>query len=1427
MKRGEKIYALVIAIAFCLLATRAYSANDYPHFGINNLGCDSCHFVYGSQPSLLPPWTEHVPQDIDDTQFNTLCWSCHNDIDAPYVKTHSSLQIDNSYGDWTVECRVCHNPHFQKQFRTFGTSSYLYSGVSTGITATALTKTGAGWTVDTYQGHVLYPNILQKNYNYQILNNTSDTITVQGPMNLAKAGVGNTFAIVHGNPVNDTINLSRITIIPSKSGSRTVRFFGQTGSKSFADGDATYDGICEVCHTQTIHFRNDGSGSDQLHTNMGSIPGTNCTDCHKHVNGFQGMGGGAHTTHVLKGYGPQLACTACHGSIPVLADGQPLATTIVCNNCHSASGAVTAKSYWDTAGSSEGEAGSWAAVTSEIIYCGSCHDSTPGNTKKDGTGDTAPNVMGNGTTFGYSITGHGKVSGNYLRLSWQATSDTGNPAANRQCSACHDLSTTHFNNAADRLKTGYANDASNGNCKQCHNPGTVATANPQWYTTYTDYQDSAHYATGNLKCTACHDVHGASGTNIGMTKLNQEALCNQGNCHSGIGGHPGVGSTSFTVNSKNYTLECISCHNVHLVTGTYAQAASNKSPVTMFTNNTSVWGDDWNEKMDFYAGGGTYRTPTGESFTGAQLPDYASFCTDCHGQGGATNVPFGINWGSDPHGKGSANEPNGGGTCPNWYACGLATGWSGDDCTGTDSQCWPVITRGKGDQLFSRTPYNHEERIAGSNFVLSCTDCHTGHGSGNLGRSNVNGGSFSGTWNSMCNNCHYYYSDWHAGMSCGNASCHVSARMSAPGVGAASTPHQMANASGAGGTRTFDQDLVLNMRFENNLNDSGSWRLHSKWMDDIAGSYAAGKSGQAVVLSSGKNIQLGTTNAYWANDDGKHGTWKYFQMKYNTTIEAWVYPTDNAQNEYSVFTQHVGYGSGGYNFALRKFNSTLRCVFNIYADNNGFSQDGRAGTRGAYSSVAIPLNTWTHVAATFDASGPDKNPSDLSIGRIRIYVNGEDVTTSKLVGTDSQPGAGETSIFNYSENSPWNQSICYNGTWCATDYSIGGFYGWQDEFIGRMDEFKVWNITKNAAYFSSYDSLAGPYISFVEGTIGSDQLTVTFSEGVYTNTGSSGALVAGDFTFTDADNGRTITNVIHTAGSSTAVLTLSSALDDTNDLGVDTLAATSNQIFDDYNNAAPATTVTTAMTSSCPTGLVTLNLNEASGSAYVLDSQTLLSGKVNGGAAALTGSAYSGDGSSRYIDFENNDTCLQATTAMTFEARIKPAGIPGDGTNYIRRVLARDGGGNYQISLWCNNGTTEEDPPNNVVMVAFWVKPVNTNGGNAWKVALTDFAACPIVNDKWYKIKAVWNSGVIGGMPASIYVDDQGVNGDDVGQSWAGYINCTDSDQSQMPAVSEIWEGDVISPMDGDFVIGANVSNHANNLFNGLIDWITWKDAVE
>jgi hypothetical protein len=118
---------------------------------------------------------------------------------------------------------------------------------------------------------------------------------------------------------------------------------------------------------------------------------------------------------------------------------------------------------------------------------------------------------------------------------------------------------------------------------------------------------------------------------------------------------------------------------------------------------------------------------------------------------------------------------------------------------------------------------------------------------------------------------------------------------------------------------------------------------------------------------------------------------------------------------------------------------------------------------------------------------------------------------------------------------------------------------------------------------------------------------------------------------------------------------------------------------------------------------------------------------------------------------------------------------------------------------------------------------------------LSDYTTCPITNDHWYQAKVVWNTNKPGGtpgqpfVPGEIYIDDQGTDGDDVGESWSGYINCTHADQSYFAEIKKLYTGDEMIAGDGDFAIGANTTKllKGGNHFNGLIDWITWKDSVD
>jgi len=71
-------------------------------------------------------------------------------------------------------------------------------------------------------------------------------------------------------------------------------------------------------------------------------------------------------------------------------------------------------------------------------------------------------------------------------------------------------------------------------------------------------------------------------------------------------------------------------------------------------------------------------------------------------------------------------------------------------------------------------------------------------------------------------------------------------------------------------------------------------------------------------------------------------------------------------------------------------------------------------------------------------------------------------------------------------------------------------------------------------------------------------------------------------------------------------------------------------------------------------------------------------------------------------------------------------------------------------------------------------------------------------------------------------------------ESWLGYIDCTDADQSYLHDDNgkKLFTDDKMIPGDGAFAIGAN-SIDLNKIrkgpqqYQGLIDWIIWKDTAD
>jgi len=224
---------------------------------------------------------------------------------------------------------------------------------------------------------------------------------------------------------------------------------------------------------------------------------------------------------------------------------------------------------------------------------------------------------------------------------------------------------------------------------------------------------------------------------------------------------------------------CSACHNPHL-----SQTRGNKQyqsfvpshtaivrPSEHTSNPLNLWGDNANETMLYYAqhdNGGTYQSPCYGSnnniaclyepagdgtYDGSNLPDYVTFCLDCHQyqqhDPERSAVVKAIAWGptGDRHG-----------------------GYQSNDCS----------AYGLNIELGSeRLPY-----VGPYNYVLSCTDCHEPHAGRkriHLIRRFINGEAVAAGISSgdnvqdgiaICTRCHNVNEEHLANATCINSSCH-------------------------------------------------------------------------------------------------------------------------------------------------------------------------------------------------------------------------------------------------------------------------------------------------------------------------------------------------------------------------------------------------------------------------------------------------------------------------------------------------------------------------------------------------------------------------------------------------------------------------------------------------------------------------------
>ncbi|MDA8099544.1 MAG: CxxxxCH/CxxCH domain-containing protein [Nitrospiraceae bacterium] len=676
MKRSTKfmISGLIALIGMLIAAQGAYAVLDPPHNGYDTrfytVACSRCH--YDTTTSSTPSWMT-APTDTDHTLLNNLCTDCHSVSKLSGVKyddinTHSSGNTSNTYGDWSIECRVCHNPHAQVQTTgatanadpTDNVVSGLVSAVasSVGFTTSAITVSGVSLTLD-YTNYALIPNTLYPTRIYRIASNTTGQITVYGLINRNYAGAGKTFAIRYGKLVNDTITT------PNYGGVFPVKFYAPVGPNSFgtSTNPANVTGVCQVCHTQTQSFNRTGTvGAIQEGVgHPGNVAGVqNCTECHTHKSGFKGGGctschgnppvdqttlvygsangnnpalqtgsqtAGAHQTHVSSlAYG----CTTCHtGGMPVSAidtskqlqmgfsgGGMYYGRPTLSNGYTYQAGNVT------TVISTTGP-----AMSCTTVYCHS-------NVQNPATGSGGPSSYGNPQWSGAVVCGDCHKAGTAMDTGSHAQ-HVGTAGYSMPCSNCHlnagDGTPIHVNNVInvnfDAAVAGSGAYNGSNSSPNNHAPG-------QGY--------------GNCSSVYCHGnfTGGAAAT----PTWGNAATGDCGTCHGASSATPPTGGSHGLHAGGNYAFGCQLCHYSVITTGT---TIANK---TLHADHSTNWQFS---TADPRTNGAQYNGAT--SGANASVGTNYGGCTNlyCHSQGQSTTA--------------SADAPN---SPPTW---GVALP---SDCTG-------------------------------------------------------------------------------------------------------------------------------------------------------------------------------------------------------------------------------------------------------------------------------------------------------------------------------------------------------------------------------------------------------------------------------------------------------------------------------------------------------------------------------------------------------------------------------------------------------------------------------------------------------------------------------------------------------------------------------------------------------------------------
>ena len=568
------------------------------------------------------------------THGSQTCLDCHN------LATHSSSNTGTKYGNWAVDCLICHTPHRTR-------------------------------------------NIFLMRESLQTPNSGTGTVDFR---------------------VDD-------------SAGGTNPQWSYLGDVS-GPGNSPYDdGICEVCHTQTSHYRNDNSGGDHTHN-----AGTRCIGCHPHSAGFSAgdgeSAGGAN-------------CSGCHPQIWQGMNGD-VATT----SRHAIGNVAGVNDTSTDSGVSWVDPLSSVAVSNRSCV-NMCHPDHVHNAVGGTTHDfNVHEDASTGTTRQVTRGGGGViVSGTPAR-----TDFNGGAANDGMCVSCHrnpiagtrpSMSGPAFDASAhdfvsnsvgattyDWTYTLHDGSTFDRNCTKCH----AEDSRPDDSTipfSAVHFSDNPLLLSGSLnpsgspasfQCYACHG-NGTTGSDLSGKDIASQIAKSSSHPADDDAVHDSVDEEQNAafgnqLGGASRHANCLDCHNTHAVkAGTHATPGNAAGPPL-----EGAWGARLSSNPGFWA------APAAGNFTKktivAGTDIEATLCFKCHSSyyGSLPNSPSGGYTETD-----TAREfnPNNAG---NW-----APSWTSGETAGSFH---PVLASAGGNLGATSNIKSPWTRTS----LMTCSDCHESNG---------------------------------------------------------------------------------------------------------------------------------------------------------------------------------------------------------------------------------------------------------------------------------------------------------------------------------------------------------------------------------------------------------------------------------------------------------------------------------------------------------------------------------------------------------------------------------------------------------------------------------------------------------------------------------------------------------------------------